>query len=94
MYNCNGLGEKDRKQRYFKGDYQMQKFNTVAKKAQVLGNKVAVTKLKALVTGDAAAALVDKLVYGTKLANDHILHELEARYGAVMAQYLMERMPK
>ncbi len=72
----------------------MQKFNTVAKKAQVLGNKVAVTKLKALVTGDAAAALVDKLVYGTKLANDHILHELEARYGAVMAQYLLERMPK
>lgn len=94
MYNCNGLGEKDRKQRDFKGDYQMQKFNNVAKKVQVSGNKVAVTKLKALVTGETAAALIDKLVYGTKLANDHVLHELEARYGAVMAQYLMERMPK
>lgn len=72
----------------------MQKFNKAAQKIQVLGNKVAVTKLKALVSGDAAAALIDKLVYGTKLANDHILHELEARYGAVTAQYLMERMPK
>lgn len=72
----------------------MQKFNKAAQKIQVLANKVAVTKLKALVTGDVAAALIDKLVYGTKLANDHVLHELEARYGAVMAQYLMERMPK
>lgn len=88
------LGKKTENNGISRGDYQMQKFNTVAKKAQVLGNKVAVTKLKALVTGDAAAALVDKLVYGTKLANDHILHELEARYGAVMAQYLLERMPK
>jgi len=68
----------------------MQKFNKAAQKIQVLSNKVAVTKLEALVIGDAAAALIDKLVYGTKLANDHVLHELEARYGAVMAQYLME----
>lgn len=72
----------------------MQKFNKVATRVQVLGNKIAVTELKALVTGETAAALIDKLVYGTKLANDHILHELEARYGAVMAQYLMERMPR
>ncbi len=72
----------------------MHQSEQAAKKVQILGNKVAVTKLNALVTGETAAALIDKLVYSTKLANDHILHELEARYGAVMAQYLMERMPK
>ncbi|MFN7112837.1 MAG: hypothetical protein ACK4PK_00580 [Alphaproteobacteria bacterium] len=72
----------------------MQKFEKIAKQAQISCNKVAVTKLKALVTGETAVALIDTLVYGTKLANDHILHELEARYGTVMAQYLMECMPK
>ncbi len=72
----------------------MQKFNNVTKKVQISGNKITATKLKALVVGNDATALIDKLVYGTKLANDHVLHELEARYGAVMAQYLMERMPK
>lgn len=72
----------------------MHQFEQAAKKVQISGNKITATKLKTLVTGDDATALVDKLVYGTKLANDHILHELEARYGAVMAQYLMERMPK
>lgn len=72
----------------------MQKFNSAAKKVQIAGNKFTATKLNALVTCNEATTLIDKLVYGTKLANDHILHELEARYGAVMAQYLMERMPK
>lgn len=72
----------------------MHQFEQAAKKVQISGNKIAATKLKALVPGEAAAALINQLVYGTKLANDHILHELEARYGAVMAQYLMERMPK
>lgn len=72
----------------------MHQFEKATKKVQISGNKITATKLKTLVSGKTAAALIDKLVYGTKLANDHILHELEARYGAVMAQYLMERMPK
>lgn len=73
----------------------MQNFEQVTVKNQVVRNKVTSYQSKALVVpGFAAQALIDKLVYGTKLANDHILHELEARYGAVMAQYLMERMPK
>ncbi|MDE1153752.1 MAG: hypothetical protein PW788_14555 [Micavibrio sp.] len=72
----------------------MQNFEQVSVKNQVQRNQVTAYQPKSLVTGDAATALINKLVYGTKLANDHILHELEARYGAVMAQCLMERMPK
>lgn len=72
----------------------MKDFEQVSVKNQAQRNKITVTKLKTLVTGDEATALIDKLVHGTQLANDHILHELEARYGTVMAQYLMERMPK
>ena len=89
-----GLGENVQIQRDSYGGLKMHHFEQAAKKVQISGNKITATKLKALVAGDEAAALIDKLVYGTKLANDHILHELEARYGAVMAQYLMECMPK
>lgn len=50
-------------------------------------------QVSAPVTGKTNRLLLDKLVYGTRLANDHIYHELEARYGDVMAQWLMEQMP-
>lgn len=51
-------------------------------------------QVNGLLTGETAAAVIDKLVYHTPLANDHILHELEERYGAAMAYYIMQRLPK
>jgi len=62
-------------------------------KIKVLSDKIQTVHSKILATGS-AAALIERLVYSTKLANDHVLHELEARYGAVVAQYIMEKMPK
>lgn len=59
----------------------------------LLGNNITVATPTAFLAGHAAASLINKLVYDTKLANDHILHELEARYGEVMARYIYEKMP-
>ncbi len=70
----------------------MQSYGSVVSQVQYTGNIVAQSKV--LMMGSAAEALVNKLVYDTELANDHVLHELEARYGALIAQYIMEKMPK
>lgn len=70
----------------------MQNYGSVVHQVQFTGNIV--TQSKVLMMGAAAETLVNKLVYETELANDHVLHELEARYGALIAQYIMERMPK
>ncbi len=72
----------------------MYKSEQAARKVQATSNYITMPAFNVVVAGEVAGALIDKLVYGTKLANDHILHELEARFGAVMAQYLIERMPK
>ena len=43
---------------------------------------------------EAESEALDKLVCHTPIANDHILHELEARYGEIVAWWINERLPK
>lgn len=42
----------------------------------------------------AESEALDQRVYQAPVANDHILQELEARYGEIIAWSIMERMPK
>ena len=72
----------------------MQGSGQMSQKVKVFGNNITVAQSKSVVTGAAASGLMEKLVYGTEIANDHIFHEFEARYGAVVAQWLLEKMPK
>ena len=44
--------------------------------------------------GSEVQAVIDRLVYHTPIANDHILHELQARYGEIIAWHVAGQMPK
>jgi hypothetical protein len=72
----------------------MRDFNQAAQKSQKTGtDNTPEMKVQGILFGAKAQGVIDQLVYGTRLANDHVLHELETRYGTVMAQWLMEQMP-
>lgn len=71
----------------------MRDFNQAARKSHKAIADSAALGVRGLLTGNDARETIERLVYGTRLANDHVLHELETRYGTVVAQWLMEQMP-
>jgi hypothetical protein len=71
----------------------MRDIGQTVRETKISGVSVSVTQPQGLLTKQAARDLIGHLSHASKIANDHLWQELEARYGAVVAQHIMSMMP-
>lgn len=71
----------------------MQGFEQTIKKVTISGNNIGAAPAQEAEAAASATSFFDKLIYDTPVANDHLYHDLEKRYGSVFAQWIVDNLP-